>query len=72
MGKLVEHLMPCAICGAVPKINDIYDIDPEKRNIVTSCFALKMGYTTAPENGLQTSTRLVRTGTDGSKLLEKR
>ena len=21
MGKLVEHLMPCAICGAVPKIN---------------------------------------------------
>lgn len=30
MGKLVEHLMPCAICGAVPKINDIYDIDPEK------------------------------------------
>lgn len=30
MGKLVEHLMPCAICGAVPKINDIYDRDPEK------------------------------------------
>ena len=30
MGKLVEHLMPCAICGAVPKINDIYDIDPKK------------------------------------------
>ena len=30
MKKLIEHLMPCAICGAVPKINDIYDIDPEK------------------------------------------
>lgn len=32
MGKLVEHLMSCAICGAIPKINDIYGRDPEKEN----------------------------------------
>lgn len=25
MKKLIEHLMPCAICGSAPKINDIYD-----------------------------------------------
>ena len=72
MGKLVEHLMPCAICGAMPKINDIYDIDPEKADTATSCFALKMGYTTALGNGLQTSTRLARTGTDGKKRSKKR
>lgn len=29
MKKLIEHLMPCAICGSAPKINDIYDKDPE-------------------------------------------
>lgn len=30
MGKLVEHLMPCTVCWAVPKIKDTYDKDPEK------------------------------------------
>ncbi len=29
MGKLVEHLMRCAVCGAVPKIKDTYEIDPK-------------------------------------------
>ena len=29
MKKLIEHLMPCAICGSSPKINDVYDKDPE-------------------------------------------
>ena len=27
MGKLVEHLMRCAVCGAVPKISDTVNID---------------------------------------------
>ena len=27
MGKLVEHLMRCAVCGAVPTISDIYNLD---------------------------------------------
>ena len=48
MGKLVEHLMPCAICGAVPKINDIYDIDPEKAE---HCYKLFCS-----ENGVHNST----------------
>lgn len=30
MGKLVEHLMRCAVCGAVPKIKDTYEIDPSE------------------------------------------
>lgn len=30
MAKLVEHLMRCAICGAVPKIRDIYECDPNE------------------------------------------
>lgn len=48
MRKLVEHLMPCAICGAVPKINDIYDIDPEKAE---HCYKLFCS-----ENGVHNST----------------
>ena len=48
MGKLVEHLMPCAICGAVPKINDVYDIDPEKAE---HCYKLFCS-----ENGVHNST----------------
>ena len=48
MGKLVEHLMPCATCGAVPKINDIYDIDPEKAE---HCYKLFCS-----ENGVHNST----------------
>lgn len=48
MGKLVEHLMPCAICGAVPKINDIYDIDPKKAE---HCYKLFCS-----ENGVHNST----------------
>lgn len=48
MGKLVEHLMPCAICGAVPKINDIYDIDPGKAE---HCYKLFCS-----ENGVHNST----------------
>lgn len=48
MGKLVEHLMPCAICGAVPKINDIYDRDPEKAE---HCYKLFCS-----ENGVHNST----------------
>lgn len=48
MGKLVEHLMPCAICGAMPKINDIYDIDPEKAE---HCYKLFCS-----ENGVHNST----------------
>lgn len=48
MGKLVEHLMPCAICGAVPKINDIYDIDPKK---AVHCYKLFCS-----ENGVHNST----------------
>lgn len=48
MGKLVEHLMPCAICVAVPKINDIYDIDPEKAE---HCYKLFCS-----ENGVHNST----------------
>ena len=48
MGKLVEHLMPCAICGAVPKINDIYDTDPEKAE---HCYKLFCS-----ENGVHNST----------------
>ena len=27
--KLVEHLMRCAVCGAVPKISDTASIDPD-------------------------------------------
>lgn len=30
MGKLVEHMMRCAVCGAVPKIKDTYEIDPSE------------------------------------------
>lgn len=30
MGKLMEHLMRCAVCGAVPKIKDTYEIDPSE------------------------------------------
>ena len=30
MGKLVEHLMRCAVCGAVPKIKDTYEIYPSE------------------------------------------
>ena len=30
MGKLVEHLMRCAVCGAVPVISYIYEIDPSE------------------------------------------
>lgn len=48
MGKLVEHLMPCAICGAIPKINDIYDIDPGKAE---HCYKLFCS-----ENGVHNST----------------
>lgn len=48
MGKLVEHLMPCAICGAAPKINDVYDIDPEKAE---HCYKLFCS-----ENGVHNST----------------
>ena len=48
MKKLIEHLMPCAICGAVPKINDIYDIDPEKAK---HCYKLFCS-----ENGVHNST----------------
>ena len=48
MKKLIEHLMPCAICGAVPKINDIYDIDPEKAE---HCYKLFCS-----ENGVHNST----------------
>lgn len=29
MGKLVEHLMRCAVCGAVPKISDTANIDKD-------------------------------------------
>lgn len=43
MGKLVEHLMPCAICGAVPKINDIYDRDPEKAEHCYKLFCSEIG-----------------------------
>lgn len=43
MGKLVEHLMPCAICGAVPKINDIYDRDPEKAEHCYKLFCSENG-----------------------------
>ena len=43
MGKLVEHLMPCAICGDVPKINDIYDIDPEKAEHCYKLFCSENG-----------------------------
>ena len=25
MGKLVEHLMPCAVCGSIPKIHYVYE-----------------------------------------------
>lgn len=48
MKKLIEHLMPCAICGAVPKINDIYDINPEKAE---HCYKLFCS-----ENGVHNST----------------
>lgn len=48
MKKLIEHLMPCAICGAVPKINDIYDIDPAKAE---HCYKLFCS-----ENGVHNST----------------
>ena len=48
MKKLIEHLMPCAICGAVPKINDIYDRDPEKAE---HCYKLFCS-----ENGVHNST----------------
>ena len=48
MKKLIEHLMPCTICGAVPKINDIYDIDPEKAE---HCYKLFCS-----ENGVHNST----------------
>mgnify|MGYP004658413703 CR=1 FL=1 len=48
MKKLIEHLMPCAICGAMPKINDIYDIDPEKAE---HCYKLFCS-----ENGVHNST----------------
>lgn len=48
MKKLIEHLMPCAICGAVPKINDIYDIDPKKAE---HCYKLFCS-----ENGVHNST----------------
>ena len=48
MKKLIEHLMPCAICGAVPKINDVYDIDPEKAE---HCYKLFCS-----ENGVHNST----------------
>ena len=40
--------MPCAICGAVPKINDTYDIDPEKAE---HCYKLFCS-----ENGVHNST----------------
>lgn len=43
MGKLVEHLMPCAICGAMPKINDIYDIDPKKAEHCYKLFCSENG-----------------------------
>ena len=43
MGKLVEHLMPCAICGAIPKINDIYDRDPEKEDHCYKLFCSENG-----------------------------
>ena len=48
MKKLIEHLMPCTICGAVPKINDVYDIDPEKAE---HCYKLFCS-----ENGVHNST----------------
>lgn len=41
-------------------------------DIITSCSAPRTPYTTTPENGLRTSIRLVRTGTDGNKLLKKK
>ena len=43
MKKLIEHLMPCAICGAVPKINDIYDRDPEKAEHCYKLFCSENG-----------------------------
>lgn len=43
MKKLIEHLMPCAICGAVPKINDIYNIDPEKEDHCYKLFCSENG-----------------------------
>lgn len=43
MGKLVEHLMPCAICGSLPKINDIYDRDPEKAEHCYKLFCSENG-----------------------------
>lgn len=30
MGKLVEHLMRCAVCGAVPEIRDSYETYPNE------------------------------------------
>ncbi len=43
MGKLIEHLMPCAICGSLPKINDIYDRDPEKTKRCYKLFCSENG-----------------------------
>jgi hypothetical protein len=43
MGKLVEHLMPCAICGSAPEINDIYDRDPEKAEHCYKLFCSENG-----------------------------